>query len=154
MCTIKIVYDSSLVKWLNEFLHSNRLVGRLRTTRTANDAAATMVANKQLWQPQMCTLEEITTTPFSIMSYKHKPSLPPPVNFLKISDKSYFDGKTKTKHTDAKFGCFWPKYDHNFTFLNHKTNFIWIRIGISHRAQFYSFSQALLELLLYLIFDP
>ena len=59
----------------------------------------------------MCTLEEITTTPFSIMSYKHKPL--PPVNFLKISDKSYFDGKTKTKHTDAKFGCFWPKYDHN-----------------------------------------
>ena len=67
----------------------------------------------------MCTLEEITTTPFSIMSYKHKPPLPPPVNFLKISDKSYFDGKTKTKHTDAKFCWFWPKYDYNFTFLHH-----------------------------------
>ena len=90
----------------------------LRTTRTANDAAATMVANKQLWQPQMCTLEEITTTPFSIMSYKHKPPLPPPVNFLKISDKSYFDGKTKTKHTDAKFGCFWPKCNHDFALLH------------------------------------
>ena len=65
----------------------------------------------------MCTLEEITTTPFSIMSYKHKPL--PPVNFLKISDKSYFDGKTKTKHADAKFCCFWPKYDHNFDLLHH-----------------------------------
>ena len=86
----------------------------------------------------MCTLEEITTTPFSIMSYKHKP---PPVNFLKISDKSYFDGKTKTKHTDAKFGCLWPKYHHDFALLHQilrkwqsRPIFISLEIRISHRS--------------------
>ena len=49
-----LVKSSKVIEWVSSQPY---------TCWTANRA---MVANKQLWQPQMCTLEEITT-PFSIM---------------------------------------------------------------------------------------